>query len=266
MGRVGADPESKGGQEHPPHIATGRVAASGRKGVSGRFSERTRFPVETLGGRESVIVRLQVGPATVAGQFQNPCGGTANDRGIAMTAIDCSVESRSSECVGRLAQCHYDIVVRYVSRWGSRDLAEDVAQEVFLRLMALPNVAERELSAGYLIAVARNILRRNAQKNKRAAEALAALRAARGHDDESDQAPGRAEAGSHVEARSLQAALGSLSDKHQDAVRLLVCRGLSYRAAAAAMNVGLNTVHTWELRGIDRMRRRLGRAGRAKAA
>lgn len=219
-----------------------------------------------LGGRESVIVRLQVGPATVAGQDQIPCGGTANDRGIAMTAIDCSVESRSSECVGRLAQCHYDIVVRYVSRWGSRDLAEDVAQEVFLRLMALPNVAERELSAGYLIAVARNILRRNAQKNKRASEALAALRAARGHDEDPEEAPGRAGPGSQVEAKSLQAALGSLSDKHQDAVRLLVCRGLSYRAAAAAMNVGLNTVHTWELRGIDRMRRRLGRAEQAKAA
>lgn len=179
-----------------------------------------------------------------------------------MTATDSSAESRSAECVERLAQRHYDIVVRYVCRWGSRDLAEDVAQEVFLRLMALPNVAERELSAGYLIAVARNILRRQAQKNKRAAEALAALRAGQSQDAGADG--DSAHGAPPVEARSLQAALGSLSDKHQDAVRLLVCRGLSYRAAAAAMNVGLNTVHTWELRGIDRMRRRLGK--RAAAA
>ncbi|MBL0920701.1 MAG: RNA polymerase sigma factor [Phycisphaerales bacterium] len=182
-----------------------------------------------------------------------------------MTAIGCSAESRSAQCVGQLAQRHYDIVVRYVCRWGSRDLAEDVAQEVFLRLMALPGVADRELSAGYLIAVARNILRRQAHKNKRAAEALAALRAAKGQGEEADEAEGAAP-GARVEPKSLQAALGELSDKHRDAVQLLVCRGLSYRAAAAAMNVGLNTVHTWELRGIDRMRRRLRGAEPARAA
>ena len=179
-----------------------------------------------------------------------------------MTATDCAPDSRSAECVERLAQRHYDIVVRYVCRWGSRDLAEDVAQEVFLRLMALPNVADRELSAGYLIAVARNILRRQAHKNKRAAEALSAIRA----EHALDAVAPSAHAHSPHEDASLRAALGALSDKHQDAVRLLVCCGLSYRAAAAAMNVGLNTVHTWELRGIDRMRRRLGKRAAQAAA
>ncbi len=178
-----------------------------------------------------------------------------------MTAMDRVDPDAGAECVEHLAQRHYDIIVRYVSRWGSRDVAEDVAQEVFLRLMALPNIENRELSAGYLIAVARNILRRQARKSKRAAEAMACLRAAQ---DGPGEAPPQTDDPGPVEDRSLQAALDSLSAKHADAVRLLVCQGLTYKAAAAAMNVGLNTVHTWELRGLERMRRRL--ASRATCA
>jgi DNA-directed RNA polymerase specialized sigma24 family protein len=53
----------------------------------------------------------------------------------------------------------------------------------------------------------------------------------------------------------LQAVLRQLTDEEQTAVRLIVCEGLDYQAAARSLGVPVSTINNWKYRGLAKLRR-----------
>ena len=51
-------------------------------------------------------------------------------------------------------------------------------------------------------------------------------------------------------------ALNSLPTHERDAVRLVVCEGLSYEEASASLGVPVSTVNNWKYRGINKLKER----------
>ena len=49
-------------------------------------------------------------------------------------------------------------------------------------------------------------------------------------------------------------ALSSLPTHERDAVRLVVCEGLSYEEASASLGVPVSTVNNWKYRGINKLK------------
>jgi DNA-directed RNA polymerase specialized sigma24 family protein len=46
-----------------------------------------------------------------------------------------------------------------------------------------------------------------------------------------------------------------LTDNEQAAVRLIICRGLSYEQAARSLGVNVSTINNWKHRGVNKLRR-----------
>jgi DNA-directed RNA polymerase specialized sigma24 family protein len=53
----------------------------------------------------------------------------------------------------------------------------------------------------------------------------------------------------------LEAVLRQLTDEEQTAVRLIVCEGLDYQAAARSLGVPVSTINNWKYRGLSKLRR-----------
>ncbi len=49
-------------------------------------------------------------------------------------------------------------------------------------------------------------------------------------------------------------ALETLPSHERDAVRLVVCEGLSYDEASASLGVPVSTVNNWKYRGINKLK------------
>jgi RNA polymerase sigma-70 factor (ECF subfamily) len=144
-------------------------------------------------------------------------------------------------------------------------VAEDLAQEVFLRLMQHPELERLEISISYLLKIAHNLLRRRFSRATRLRELLEE----RVHRDGGDPELGTG----HPEPESLgltdgvlETALGLLGRDEQDAIRLIVCEGKSYQHAAEALGVSVTTINNWKHRGIVKLRKYIEEAGEATAA
>lgn len=152
-----------------------------------------------------------------------------------------------------LFETHYERVYRFARRSVDAATAEDIAQDVFTRLLRLENLAERDIRPPYLLKIAENLIRRRFSREKRFAEhadTIAATARCGGGDDETrDPAPGRDE--------PARRAVMRLGDHERQAVELTVCRGLSYRQAALSMGVKVSDVNNWRYRGVERMRQQI---------
>jgi RNA polymerase sigma-70 factor (ECF subfamily) len=151
-----------------------------------------------------------------------------------------------------LFETHYDGVFAFARRSVDASTAEDVAQEVFTRLLRAPDLEQREIRPGYLYRIAENLIRRRYNKERLFARHAPDYSAYR--RDDTDSRPGR-----HAEQddRSARWAVSQLDDRERQAVELVVCRGLSYRQAAESMGVKVSDVNNWRYRGVERLRRRV---------
>jgi RNA polymerase sigma-70 factor (ECF subfamily) len=138
---------------------------------------------------------------------------------------------------------YYERVYWFARRSVDAPTAEDVAQEVFVRLMRIPDLEDRVVTISYLIKVADNLIKRR-HKQLRQHERFATRSAS---DDRVDQA-------THEGDPECQRALGRLSSTEHAALRMIVCEGLSYEAAALALDVKVSTVNNWKFRGIQKLR------------
>lgn len=156
------------------------------------------------------------------------------------------------ERVLELFDQHYECVYRYARRSVDATTAEDIAQEVFARLLRLPGLVEREIRAGYLFQIAKNLIRRRYETERRFQKHAPRLGA---EPDASTNAP------EHRESATIAArAVASRLDEHErQALELVTCRGLSYQQAAASMGVKVSDVNNWRYRGVERLRREAGR-------
>lgn len=153
----------------------------------------------------------------------------------------------------RLYREHAPSLVRYLQRQlGDRDLAEDVAQEAFLRaLRHEPNVNARS----WLFTTATNLVRDLARRDTRRRVQLESLQ----RDQEMDGADSfdpLADASANESAGDspMQRALQSLSVRDRTAL-LLSEEGLSYNEIAVMLELSMQSVGTTLTRARKRLLR-----------
>ena len=164
------------------------------------------------------------------------------------------VSQQRTSLVLELFDSYYERVYAFLRKSTTPDVAEDLAQEVFLRLMQHPELERLEISISYLLKIAHNLLRRRFSRASRLRELLEE----RVHRDGGDPELGTGD----VEPESLgltdgvlETALGLLGRDEQDAIRLIVCEGKSYQHAAEALGVSVTTINNWKHRGIVKLRK-----------
>lgn len=156
-----------------------------------------------------------------------------------------------------ILQTHKHRIYSYAYHFlGRREEAEDVTQEVFLRLWRhLPRL-EADVVPAWLTTVTRNAahdsLRRRARSEARTSSAD----------------PDRVESGDDPHAvaedadfrQRLRAALLRIDEPYRSALILREVQGMKYREIAEALEVPVNTVKTHVHRGRRRLRRLLAEA------
>ncbi len=162
-------------------------------------------------------------------------------------------QQRTAMVLG-LFDSYYDRVYAFLRKSTTPDVAEDLAQEVFLRLLQHPELERLEISISYLLKIAHNLLRRRYARASRLRELLEE----RVHREnmtgfEPGQRPSLTP--EPLSNNVLEAALGLLGRDEQDAIRLIVCEGKSYQHAAEALGVSVTTINNWKHRGIMKLRK-----------
>ncbi|MSR41908.1 MAG: hypothetical protein EXS10_08430 [Phycisphaerales bacterium] len=169
--------------------------------------------------------------------------------------------------VHALVSAYYSRVHAFVRKHAAVEVADDVTQEVFFCVIKLRNLEMMTLEVGYFLRIADNLLKRRAGQRTRFQEVLrqsgrvgpqAAEFGTRGtsrSQGDSFEAAANANLGSlAVDAEALGQALCALPSHLSAAVRMIVCDGLSYEAAAKALAVPASTVNNWKHRGLQRLK------------
>jgi RNA polymerase sigma-70 factor (ECF subfamily) len=148
--------------------------------------------------------------------------------------------------------------------------AEEITQETFVRLSRVRNLERMAIGVAYLLRIAQNLARRKYERAERYREALERSGRNRPREFESGEdrgfdspanPPAARESGLSgvaLDADRLEAVLRLLSDEEQAAIRLIVCQGLEYQAAARALGVNVSTVNNWKHRGLTKLKLLVG--------
>lgn len=152
-----------------------------------------------------------------------------------------------------LFDLYYDRVYAFLRKSTTPDVAEDLSQEVFVRLLQHPELERLTISISYLLKIAHNLLRRRYARAARLRELLEERAMEAGDWDADAGAPALPE--SVCSDSVLETAMGLLSRDEQDAIRLIVCEGKSYQHAAEALGVSVSTINNWKHRGVAKLRK-----------
>jgi RNA polymerase sigma-70 factor, ECF subfamily len=145
----------------------------------------------------------------------------------------------------------------YRAAWalcGSREEAEDLVQETFVRVMARPQLLRKDDDLGYLLRALRNTYltgRRTAARRPVAEPLAGRLELV---SDSSASMPDQA-----AEAREVYSAIASLPPRCRDALVGVDLIGLSYSEAARALRVRPETITSRLYRARKMVAQRLGR-------
>ena len=155
-----------------------------------------------------------------------------------------------------LVHRHQDRVLslafRYLGRW---DLAEDVAQEAFLRLMrAAGRWRPRAKLTTWLYRVVINLCHDTRRRQRRRPAALEAAEAVADPRSTRDMADERAD-----RAAAVRAAVDALPDRQRLAILLHRYEGLSHEQVAEATGWSVSAVESLLVRAYDKLRRSLRR-------
>lgn len=134
---------------------------------------------------------------------------------------------------------------------GSREEAEDLVQETFVRVLRRPRILTTDNDIGYLLRALRNTFlstRRAASRRPRTDRRPDQV------EFIEDRRAVRAEA--RAEAAEVYAAISALPDDFRDALVAVDVAGLSYREAARALGIHEATITT----RLHRARQRVARA------
>lgn len=168
-----------------------------------------------------------------------------------------------AEALGQLMERHQAALFGYLLRLtGRRDAAEDLFQEVFLKLVRNPGAYnEREKFKAWLFTVARNAAMDYFRRDSARSEvSLYGDGAKPGPADFTAAAePGPAEAFyGKAEAARIDAALGALSADQREVFYLRHYSGLSFREIAETLKVPIGTVLARMSRAAAKLREKLG--------
>jgi RNA polymerase sigma-70 factor (ECF subfamily) len=138
---------------------------------------------------------------------------------------------------------------------GSRDLAEELVQETYVKVLSRPRLLRRDDDLGYLIKALRNTWYSHL-RNERTRRASADP-----GDREPDELEARAGLGdpeASLEAGVVLEALAQLPDAYREAVAAVDIAGLSYAEAARALGVRQGTIMSRVYRGREQVAQAVG--------
>ncbi len=165
-----------------------------------------------------------------------------------------AVRQGDREAFARLVERHKDAVVNYLARLtGSRDRAEDLGQETFLRLFrAAAGYSERGFLRALLYRIATNLVRSEERRERRLRLLAPFLR----RDDRSEPAAAAGLLRDELQ-REVAAAIAELPLGYRVPLVLHEIEGWPYAEVARELNMSEGTVKSRIHRGRERLRRRL---------
>lgn len=159
------------------------------------------------------------------------------------------VMAERSERVLTLFEAYYERVYCFARRSLPAGHAEDISQEVFLRLLEHKNLEKLTVNVSYLIKIADNLIKRRFKRSMQFGRFMET--ANQRHESVRDAtAASRMPA---LDTRTLDGAMGGLTCDERDAVHLIVCQDLSYDQAARSLGVSVSTINNWKYRGLRKL-------------
>jgi RNA polymerase sigma-70 factor (ECF subfamily) len=148
---------------------------------------------------------------------------------------------------------HLPRLYRAARAWTrSREEAEDLVQETYVRVLARPRLLRNEDEVGYLLRALRNTLisqRRTESRRPVTTELVDEVTVGGRASDNPVEA---------AEIHQVYAAISTLPDEFRDALIAVDIAGLSYQEAARAFDVPEGTLTSRLFRARDRVARQLG--------
>jgi RNA polymerase sigma factor (sigma-70 family) len=180
-----------------------------------------------------------------------PCFGHDSPTRRAPRSSSVQITQNRADLVLDLFEQYYTRVFCFARKSLPAESAEDIAQEVFSRLLQLKHLEDLDvISVSYLIKIADNLIKRRYNRGQRFYRFLEAAQA-----EPRDRHAGANPQPMSVElSRDMAAHLDSLSPREREAVQLVVCNGLSYQEAAESLGVPVSTVNNWKYRGIQKLK------------
>ena len=159
------------------------------------------------------------------------------------------VTTKRANLVLELFDAYYKRVYCFTRKSLTPCAAEDIAQEVFTRLLTVNALEDKTITSSYLIKIADNLIKRRYNKDQRKNQYIdsqrdEAIRDLRNRRNEQPQ----------WSSKEITKALASLPSHERDAVRLVICEGLSYEGASASLGVPVSTVNNWKYRGVNKLK------------
>jgi RNA polymerase sigma-70 factor, ECF subfamily len=143
---------------------------------------------------------------------------------------------------------HLDRLYRAARAYcGSREAAEDLVQETYLRVLSRPRLLRNDDDLGYLLRALRNTFV-SQHRRARSRPAPATADEPEWIEDESGSQPHEI-----VESRLVYEAIAALPPGFRDAVVAIDVVGLRYREAATALNIPEGTLTTRLFRARKRV-------------
>jgi len=148
----------------------------------------------------------------------------------------------------------------FVTRVGSRDEAEDLTQEVFVRLMALSSLSEIDRADAFVFRIASNLLRDRSRKAKRWRWQTKSPLDPYAIDEfvkelVEDRGPERVLMGRETLAEVLRA-LDELGDRTRDIFLLFRLEGMKQQEIAVLHGIARSTVEKHVMRAVQHLARR----------
>ncbi len=162
--------------------------------------------------------------------------------------------------VGDLYASSYHRVFAFARRLVCDEEAEEIAHEAFVRLLRVRNLERMTVSVAYLLRIAENLVRRRHGRAQRYREVLERS----GRMGPEIEVIGECSVGAGTrgvctesawsDPERLQSVLCRLTPSEQSAVRLIVCEGLDYQAAARSLGVPVSTINNWKHRALAKLK------------
>ncbi len=156
-----------------------------------------------------------------------------------------------------------DALVRYFTgRLGSESAAEDVVQDIYLKLRTLDSEVVVHSEAAFLYRLGTNLMLDRLRQRRRAAARDGDWHAVRATlldgDEVAEEPPADEAAASRQRLALMVAALDELPPAHRDAFRLHKMEGLSQVETATTLGVSLSTVEKHLRAALKHLAARLG--------
>jgi RNA polymerase sigma-70 factor (ECF subfamily) len=162
-----------------------------------------------------------------------------------------SVQGEERQLDPEAAGDHIDTLFRAACAMsGSRDLAEELVQETYVKVLSRPRLLRRDDDLGYLIKALRNTWYSHLRDERKRREATTSG----GEDpDELRALTSRGDPEASLEAAEVLDALSQLPVKYREVVAAVDVAGLSYAEAARALGVRQGTVMSRLYRGREQV-------------